>query len=60
MEGGVSRDPKFVLRNIWMAPNTAGQYIKSYIGILFLVSNKYQAESIFPTVSKGQTARKQE
>ena len=20
-EGGVSRDPKFVLRNIWMAPN---------------------------------------
>ena len=31
-EGGVSRDPKFVLRNIWTAPN--GQdYLKSKFSV---------------------------
>ena len=34
--GGVSRDPKFVLRNIWTAPNMCGAASKRELTILYL------------------------
>ena len=44
-EGGVSRDPKFVLRNIWTAPNRGSKKSKDGAIKLIKVNTKRSAKS---------------